>query len=175
MDEEEADDDGQQCFDNDQSENAVQEKRGRLANPASWKKNQRKANRNKGAEYTSSKGKKVAPRSIKELGVDCPCKLKCSSKISHEGRQGLFNSFWAMGDLHRQRDYLGTMVKVCAVSRKRAKTSMKRNITMNYSFSYDNTIHRVCKPFFLNTLGINYGMIKTALVKGGSNNHSVTG
>lgn len=140
-------------------------KRGRLANPASWKKNVRKQNRNEGVEYTTIKGKTVAARSIKQLGVDCPGKMKCLSKISHEARKVLFDSFWAMGNLQRQRDYLSTMVKAEPIKHKRAEGSMKRKNTMNYNFIYDDTMHRVCKPFFLNTLSITYDVIKTVMEK----------
>lgn len=140
-------------------------KRSRLANPDSWRGNQRKQKRNEGSQYLSSRGKIVAARSIKNLGQDCTCKMKCSSKISHKARERLFKSFWAMGNLQRQRGYLGTMVKSTTIRRKRVKTSTKRKFTLYYSFTYSGINHCVCKPFFLTTLDINYAMIKTALEK----------
>lgn len=52
-------------------------KRSRIPNPSSWRQNMRKAKRNEGQEYLSTKGKTVAARSIKNAGVDCTCPMKC--------------------------------------------------------------------------------------------------
>lgn len=140
-------------------------KRSRLANPVSWRGNVRKQKRNEGAEYLSSRGKVVKARSMKNPGIDCPCNLKCSTKISHEARECLFKSYWGMSDLQRQRDYLGSMVKAMSIGRRRVKTSSKRNATLHYTLTYNGTNHRVCKTFFLNTLDINYPVVKTAVDK----------
>lgn len=140
-------------------------KRQLIASPDSWRQNVRKRRRNEGRKYISTTGKIVAARSIKNLQTDCPCPMKCSMKISVEHRKELFQSFWAMSSLQRQRDYLLTVVKSVAVGRKRAKTSTKRNVTMQYSFTCNGTSHRVCKRFFLTTLDISCQMVKTTLEK----------
>lgn len=161
---------------NDEEENALEQelhedngsvtirRRARHADPTPWKQNIRKLNRNEGQQYLSTSGKIVPARSIKNVGVDCTCTLKCSVKISHDARQDLFKSFWSMSSLQRQRDYLGSMVKTVSIGRKRVKTS-KRNVTNHYSFTFNGINHRVCKGFFLSTLDISFTMIKTSLEK----------
>lgn len=140
-------------------------KRSRIAKPDEWRQNLRKKLRNEGKEYLSTTGKVVPARSVQHPGVDCKCWLKCTTKISHETRQEVFQSFWNMGSLQRQRDYIGSMVQSCNILRKRVLEGSNRTATFHYHLAYNGIRHRVCKEFFENTLDISSRMVKTAMQK----------
>ena len=72
-----------------------------------------------------------------------------------------------MSDYTRQKDFLLSRVKVYDVQRRRIRRGeerkVQRNNTTSYWFLNDSKEKRVCKKFFLNTLAISHGCIRTAL------------
>lgn len=73
------------------------------------KKNVRKTNRNFGKSYQqSSKKQKDKIRPERQLKAACgeKCRFKCFEKITDEERKALFQEYWNLGDVERQRDYL---------------------------------------------------------------------
>lgn len=129
-----------------------------------WKCNVRKANRNKGLEYTAATGNSKSARQCKTIDVPCKCKKACHTNFDDETKQGIFNSYWALGSVERQRDFLGKNVTRTTPTESRVPNS-KRKFTHIYSFSVNNNIINVCQFFFLSTLNISEKMVRTALKK----------
>lgn len=79
------------------------------------KENQRKTRkhlRQLGKEYIGRTDKLVA---AKKLLPPCQnCKLNCKEKIDESQRQDLFTTFWALGDLQRQRQYVKDCMQTVA-------------------------------------------------------------
>lgn len=50
----------------------------------------------------------------KELGPPCgsKCRLKCSERITQEEREHIFDEYWQMDDLTRQRDFISKCITV---------------------------------------------------------------
>lgn len=79
--------------------------RKRQRNMNEWKQVISKRLKNSGQEYTTKRGKIVAAKSILP---PCPdkCRLSCSTKVSSEDRNTMFQSYWELGTHMRQRDFL---------------------------------------------------------------------
>nr|CAI5870559.1 unnamed protein product [Callosobruchus analis] len=78
----------------------------RIAKPDQWIKNQAKRVRNSGQAYVSSSSKKAAQeRKILPPCAD-KCRLKCVSKFSESDRLQIFENYWGLADLERQRAFL---------------------------------------------------------------------
>jgi len=102
----------------------------------------------------STAKKSRVPNVSRVMGSACTsCKRSCSDKIDHERRTIIFKNFW-------DQDYLGrknfVFYSVDRHSKKRKTVGDKSQRT--YSFQYylrdtDGKKHRVCKTFFLSTLG----------------------
>ncbi|KAF8785992.1 hypothetical protein HNY73_011472 [Argiope bruennichi] len=77
--------------------------RKRIRKPAKWKSKVAKVLRDSHKAYQSfSKSKKQVPQ--RKVGPSCgeKCRLKCKDKIDEMGQQ-LFDAFWGLGNLERQR------------------------------------------------------------------------
>ncbi|KAF9406098.1 hypothetical protein HW555_013404 [Spodoptera exigua] len=127
----------------------------RQRNPLSWKKNKRAQLKNSGQEYISRTGKTI---SAKEMKPPCSnkCRYKCSEHISEGQRYEIFNMYWDLSSLQRQRDFLNSTITVLQLAQKRLKTNVEKNKRPNTSYSLISSGRsvRVCKLFLLNTLGI---------------------
>ncbi|CAG9827806.1 unnamed protein product [Diabrotica balteata] len=90
-----------------ENEGGTTTKRGkkRVACPSEWKSNKNKQLRNSGKEYTSRKSNKIVKaRVIKPPCRNCP--HNCPLKISEEIRMSLFNRYWELGSIEKQRDFV---------------------------------------------------------------------
>lgn len=102
------------------------------------------------------------------MGPTCSekCRLACSSKISTEMRTTLFDSYWKLGLLQRQRDYLGSCVRLMTPAYRRIKDTRINNPrkpnTVFYLCNEGREI-RVCKTFLTNTLGISERILRTVI------------
>lgn len=130
--------------------------------PDNWKKNIRKKKRNSGETYTSTKGKNVPAKMCNN--ENCKCQRACHTKIDNYTRQNLHLSFWGLGSIERQRDFIVSNVYSTEATRSRV-TNSRRKFTLNYSFKVDSETVHVCQPFFLHTLDISDKMVRTALSK----------
>jgi hypothetical protein len=74
-----------------------------------WKRVVLKDRLNKSLEYISSKGQKIAAKTMKEP-CGSSCRFKCSEKFTKEVRQNIFNSFYELGDKTRQWDFIARHV-----------------------------------------------------------------
>uniref|UniRef100_A0A8D8SAD1 Uncharacterized protein n=1 Tax=Cacopsylla melanoneura TaxID=428564 RepID=A0A8D8SAD1_9HEMI len=148
--------------------------RKRKKNEGKWKKNVRKANRNLGKSYKqSSKKQKDKIRPERQLKSACgkKCRYKCSEIITDEERKALFQEYWNLGDVERQRDYLAhcmsDVTPKCEYRRIKVNGSEESEVISTrkpntaYSFMKEGTKVRVCKLFFEKTLDINPRPINT--------------
>lgn len=121
-----------------------------------------------GKEYVSSYSKKVVPaRCIKARCTSklCQKNLMCF-QITDEQRREVFEKFNGIGDLHLQREFLARHIKVDKTRRKTTdKEHSRRGHTLSYTLTVENKSCRVCKIFFLNTLGVSERMCRTAISK----------
>ncbi|XP_072375150.1 uncharacterized protein [Diabrotica undecimpunctata] len=154
------------------------EKKGkkRLRNPGLWQKNIAKQLRNSGQSYVgliSVKTENGSQKKIKEkrpkrmLKPPCgeKCKLQCSQKIDEQQRLNIFNDYWGLQDLEKQRHYISSNMQSINPRYKYSNAANPRNPNNAYSFIIDNKTVRVCKYFFLATLSINNRVIQTVLKK----------
>nr|XP_022921001.1 uncharacterized protein LOC111429347 [Onthophagus taurus] len=114
----------------------VKEEKRRIKNVNNWKQVKAKRFRNSGQQYTSLKtGKIVKAKSMKPACSD-KCIRSCSQNISEDCRNQLFKKYWDLGNLQRQRDFLGSCIE---------------------------KLIRVCKTFLTNTFGISEKLIRTVI------------
>lgn len=82
------------------------------------------------------------------------CDYKCAKTFSYNDRTNIFQSFWSLTDNEKTSFYL-KHVKQEPVKRYRSKSVIKlKQYTFKYYFEKNNTLHRVCRIFFLSTLNI---------------------
>ncbi|XP_071480957.1 uncharacterized protein [Diadema antillarum] len=142
------------------------EKRGRKRkrNPEEWKKRQQSRKRNRGEEYVV-RNKTIPARKIgKKCNTKCP--HKCFSKFSDEDRKTLFEDYWKTGSYTRQRDFIHHHIsRSKAIPRKKRKSQKRVRHMYKYHLPLTSQRERVCKHFFLSTLGIGSKLIEYTLKK----------
>lgn len=143
----------------------VRNSRKRKRNEKSWKRNKAKISRSLGEAYISSRGKEVAARAIGK-GCSVQCRLKCQESFSQEDRQQIFSNFWSMGNTELQKQFVSKYVAKQQKARCYTNgSSSRRQFTYTYTLlKHDNTI-KVCKSFFLATLGIRQDFVFNAISK----------
>lgn len=136
----------------------------RVRNEGNWIKVKNKNMKNSGKSYKSRTGKIVEARKIRAPCTD-KCVLSCSKKIVEHFRVQLFNEYWKLGSLQRQRDYLGycTEKLVSKYRRITSTSSEPRRVNCAFYFLIDGQKIRVCKTFLINTLGITERSIRTVI------------
>lgn len=156
------------------SENREKRKtRKRSRNADNWRRNRIKRLRNSGKSYKNWSNKEVSARKMKPA---CTCRMKCSTKCNEEMRKAVFEQYWDLGDVNRQRDFISKYVKFLPKSRCRQRlldnnddevVNSRRNYTYVYNFPLLNNVEtiQVCKTFFLNTLDISAQVVKTVACK----------
>lgn len=136
----------------------------RQRNPAKWKRSQAKTRKNLGKSYVSRTGKHVKEKVMKP---PCPerCKLKCSKKFSENQRAKLFEDYWGLGSLQRQRDFLGSCVEKLVTKYRRITSAEARNTNCVFYLNKDDdgSKVRVCKTFLINTFGITERTIRMVI------------
>lgn len=143
--------------------------RKRKLKTAEWKRNKNKKLRNMGLSYETS-GKNKKQKEARKMKPACKdtCRIKCTSKISHDQRSKIFESYWELGDVNFQRQFLiKCMQELQPTYRciRQNRTRGPRGNNISYSFSVNGTLIRVCKTFFLNTLDITDRVTRTAMTK----------
>ncbi|XP_030764271.1 uncharacterized protein LOC115888640 [Sitophilus oryzae] len=130
------------------------------------KKKMAKILRDSGKQYISlSKSKKIV--AAKKMGPPCTsrCRLKCSEKISENQRANIFQSYWNLASLTRQRDFISGCMKVICPKYQYKMINSNRKSKHAFHFKVNLVETRVCKVFFKNTLGINDRPIRTVIDK----------
>lgn len=126
-----------------------------------------------GESYVNRFGK---VRPARKIGPPCldNCKYKCKDRIKQEDRQQIFDSYWKLSSDYSKRQFIArclesTERKYMRVNSKNcrsANTSFNFSIVSNESMSNSDSNPsgekvRVCKRFFVKTLGIGEGAIDT--------------
>lgn len=97
------------------------------------------------------------------------CLFRCHEKLGPVERQMIYDDYWKLADKARQRNFI-----LSRVMRARCKSRMncsRRKFTLEYTFMIRNIQHRVCKIFFLETLGISAKTVSNALDKQDRSRH----
>lgn len=119
--------------------------------------------KNKGLGHFDRKGKYVSAKLMKD---GCKkCIFKCHDNFSPEERKHIFQHFYDLGNIDTQNQFIGLFVesRKSEIREKNKGVRCKSNIfTLQRQ---DNTKHRVCSKFFLDTLGISYKKIQIVLNK----------
>ncbi|XP_047503855.1 uncharacterized protein LOC125048927 [Pieris napi] len=151
------------CEDNTNSNKG----RKRKSTPNNWLRNKAKILRNSGKSYISNskKGKTVVP--AKSLKTPCTdkCKQKCTQNITESQRKEIFECFWGMGDLQRQRDFILRHLSVIEPRYSYKMHNSNRGKNNAFYLTVYNERIRVCKVFFKATLDITDTSIRTVLQK----------
>lgn len=120
-----------------------------------------------------AEGKGYLSRSLKRVEEKCVkpacenCKFKCNEKIPEAKRSEIFQTYWKLGDLQRQREFIKNSMEkvVCEYPRVALKKKRVRGENWAYFFLLEGAKVRVCQSFFLNTLNITQTVIKTVRKK----------
>ncbi|GBP04489.1 hypothetical protein EVAR_3868_1 [Eumeta japonica] len=92
---------------NDQLNQEVKRGKKRLRRESTWKTNVCKVLRNSGKAYQSlSKTKKTVSERKVRTSYGENCRLRCNMNINEETRQIIFDAYWGLADLQRQREYI---------------------------------------------------------------------
>ena len=119
------------------------------------------------SEQKNASKKKLDPRKSqlsapkKTMGPVCSCKLKCYENINQEARINIFKEYHRQ-TWRSQKQFIISRVTVKPVARHYGprRHNPVREMTFNYTFLVDDKPVRVCKPFFLNTLGISSNAVR---------------
>ncbi|XP_039760617.1 uncharacterized protein LOC120634216 [Pararge aegeria] len=93
------------------------------------------------------------------------CRLKCSEKFTEESRRYIFNNYWQMSSLSKQRDFISKHMTEIKPKYQYKKIFNNRKAKHAFYLTASNEKKRVCKIFFKNTLGINDRPIRTVIAK----------
>ncbi|XP_068209112.1 uncharacterized protein [Palaemon carinicauda] len=141
----------------------------RKRRPETWKRNKQKQLRNAGKAYTMHTNKKTM-RTERGMKPPCgeKCRLNCSSKIDEEARMEIFNSYWDLGELSLQRQFIANSITAIESTYRYVRiggSRQPRALNSAFNFHVNGEKVRVCKLFFKNTLDINDRPIRTVLEK----------
>lgn len=133
-----------------ESRNVTEKKKGkkRVRNENNWKRNIMKNKKAKGEEYINTKKTKI-PK--KTTGPNCNCKKGCFNKITDGQKQNILRQFYALGDKNKQDIYLGGLISVSNVKRKRPTTGEGKEKNRAYLFKvkYILTYLGRCTIFYI--------------------------
>ncbi|CAG4907276.1 unnamed protein product [Colias eurytheme] len=138
--------------------------RKRKLNPEKWLCVQAKILRNRGREYTSKSGKIVPEKSMKPPCGE-KCKQKCTNKITETQRKEIFDTYWSLGDLQRQREFILRHTSIIKPRYSYKVHNSNRGNNNAFYLSVDGERIRVCKQFFKATLAISDRPIRTVFEK----------
>ena len=93
------------------------------------------------------------------------CRLKCSIKIDERNRQLIFDNYWKLANLQRQREFIIRHTHEIKPKYRYSSTQNLRALNTAFYFVLDGLLIRVCKKIFKSTLDLNDRPIKTALSK----------
>lgn len=141
-------------------DNTIKKGRKRKKQEDLWKRHLAKAKRNKGEAYVNSREKNIPNRQILPTCEE-KCIFKCSQVISEEERKLVFNKYWALGNLQEQRHFIRSCLTPIDF-----KVKKERRLPNNkFYFEITGRKIRVCKLYFVNTLGISDRTVRTVLEK----------
>jgi len=151
-----------------EQEPITEEKKGkkRVRKPSMWKTKVAKVLRNSGKAYHSlSKSKKQVPERKMRPPCGNNCRLSCKNNFDEPTRLQLFNAYWELADLQRQREFIVRHAQEIKPKYRYSSTQNLRALDTSFYFEFNGSKIRVCKTFFKSTLDLNDRVIKTALSK----------
>ena len=90
--------------------------------------------------------------------------IQCSSKVTEEQRQSIFDTYWSKQNYELQREFLCQNISTTQTKRHYGKTK-RRKTAATYFIKTEDKTYRVCKSFFLKTLDIGKKTVDLALKK----------
>lgn len=138
--------------------------RKRLRNSDGWEKNIKKVKRNLGEEYTNAAKKKVEKREMRKPCNE-KCRTRCKTKITEDQRRKIFETYWKLSSIDRQRSFIDSHISDISPTYKNKKPGSNRSKNIKYTLRVEDKIFQVCKTFFKNTLAINNRTIFTITKK----------
>lgn len=90
------------------------------------------------------------------------CKLKCTTKLSEEKREAIFRFYWNLADISKQRAFLLTLMQEVD---PQYSNRQKRTPNNAFYFKKSEKKIRVCKVFFVSTLGVTNRCIWSVISK----------
>lgn len=150
--------------------------RKRQRNKYTWLKDEAKRLRNSGLPYKSlkivtkqdgTKQRELVSRDGKRMLRPCDnkCRLKCSTIFTEESRHKIFKEYWDMADLQKQRHFIASCMQTITPKYRYVKADNSRRFNSAFHLDLNGQNIRVCKLFFMATLGINSRIIRTVLEK----------
>lgn len=138
----------------------------RLRRKEEWLCNKAKKARNLGQAYTSQakERKEIPARSILPPCSE-KCKLKCTQKINAEARENKFNSYWKLGDVTLQRNFIHKCIQPIIPKYRYSVKEIPRRVNHAFYFTIRGEKIRVCKHFYISTLGISDRVVRTVIKK----------
>lgn len=144
----------------------------RQSNPDGWIRNKRKLAKNTGQSYVASNGKFIE---AKQMKANCgnSCRMQCSKKINEENRLKIFEHFYQLADIAKQRKFLFDHMKTYEPKRNKTPKNpqkvraVQRCYFLNLVYANEDVkeLLQVCKLMFLNTFSISSQMIDTLFRK----------
>ncbi|KAL5273998.1 hypothetical protein ACFFRR_000637 [Megaselia abdita] len=119
-----------------------------------------KVKRISGESYVNRLGKL---RPARKMGPPCldNCKYKCKERISEEDRQEIFDHYWQLNSDYVKRQFIAQCLESTERKYMRVNSKSCRSANTSFNFSVTSGKERVCKRFFVRTLGIGEGAIDT--------------
>ena len=96
---------------------------------------------------------------------DEKCRQKCFSKIQDDQRRVIFEKYWGLQILARQRDFISKCMVQIQPTYRYQRPGSHRRLNNNFYFEVEEKRVRVCKKFFKATLDINDRPIRTVIAK----------
>ncbi|KMQ85258.1 lish domain-containing [Lasius niger] len=153
-----------QILDSEDDEVPPKKSKKRISQPNVWKKNKAKVLCNAGKEYTNRFATVVGAKSVRPPCGE-KCRLQCSTKIVTEIRSAIFDKYWGLQSLTRQRDFISKSIVQVEPSYRYQIPGITRSLNHAFYFEIDRHRIRVCKYFFKATLDINDRPIRTVISK----------
>lgn len=133
-----------------EQESITQEKKGkkRVRTPSMWRTNVSKVLRNSGKAYhCSSKSKKEVPERKMRSPCGDNCQLSCKNNFDEPTRLQLFNAYWKLADLQRQREFIVRHAQEINPKYRYSSTQNLRALNTSFYFKINGSKIRVCKTF----------------------------
>lgn len=103
--------------------------RKRKRQPEKWQKHVKKSLTNTRKSYQTLKGRKIPAKKLK-TPCSTNCRLKCTENFIEEKRLNIFNDFWGIGDLERQRYFVANCLEVVKPKYSLHKEDSKRSLNV---------------------------------------------
>ncbi|KAL4148143.1 hypothetical protein QTP88_002435 [Uroleucon formosanum] len=101
-----------------------------------WKKNVMRKNKNSGLQYENYKKQHIDAKSMRGP-CSTNCRIKCTSKIIEEQRKCIFEDFWNLGNLSKQRDFVN-LCNTCESNKNTKNKTDEIELLQNLHLSEKN-------------------------------------